>query len=93
VETMLRKRFQTARTILRNWKAGLDLAEISANLLEAAQLVPMHKLPSRQVILLREGQPNMPALRSILVYFTTLLTPNQLSAGDPRRSRPPGFIK
>jgi hypothetical protein len=76
-----------------DWKAGLDLAEISANLLEAAQLAPMHKLPSRQVILLREGQPNMSALRSMLEYFTSLLAPYQLPAGDPRRSRPPGFIK
>jgi hypothetical protein len=76
-----------------DWKAGLDLAEISANLLEAAQLAPMHKLPSRQVILLREGQPNMPVLRSILVEFTSLLAPYQLPANDPRRSRPPGFMK
>jgi hypothetical protein len=76
-----------------DWKAGLDLAEISANLLEAAQLAPMHKLPSRQVILLREGQPNMPALRSILAEFTSLLISYQLPANDPRRSRPPGFVK
>lgn len=76
-----------------DWKAGLDLAEISANLLEAAQLAPMHKLPSREVILLREGQPDMPSLRSLLLYFTSLLAPDQLPANDPRRSRPPGFIK
>lgn len=76
-----------------DWEAGLDLAEISANLLEAAQLAPMHKLPSREVILLREGQPDMPSLRSLLLYFTSLLAPDQLPANDPRRSRPPGFIK
>ena len=75
------------------WKAGLDLAEISANLIEAAQLAPMHILPSREVILLREGQPNLPALRSILLNFNSLLDPYQLPANDPRRSRPPGFIK
>jgi hypothetical protein len=70
-----------------DWKAGLDLAEISANLLEAAQWAPMHKLPSRQMILLREGQPDMPALRSILENFTSLLAIYQLPAGDSRRSR------
>ena len=75
------------------WKAGLDLAEISANLLEAGQLAPMHKPPSREVNLLREGQPNMPSLRSLLLYFTSLLAPDQLPANDLRRSRPPGFIK
>ena len=75
------------------WDAGLDLAEISANLLEAAQLAPMHDLPSRQVALLRNGPPDMPALRSILQRFTSLLEPYELPAGDPRRSRPPGFIQ
>ena len=76
-----------------DWKTGLDLAEVSANLLEAAQLAPMHKLPSREVILLREGQPDMFALRSILLDFDSLLAPDQLPPNDPRRSRPPGFIK
>ncbi len=75
------------------WDAGLDLAEVSANLLEAAQLAPMHDLPSRQVALLRNGPPNLPALRSILQRFTSLLEPYELPAGDPRRSRPPGFIQ
>lgn len=74
------------------WDAGLGLAEISANLIEAAQLAPMHDLPSRQVALLRNGPPNLPALRSILQRFTSLLEPYELPAGDPRRSRPPGFI-
>jgi hypothetical protein len=72
-----------------DWKTGLDLAEVSANLLEAAQLAPMHNLPSRQVVLLRSGQPNMPVLRSTLERFTSLLEPYQLPAGDPRRSHPP----
>lgn len=76
-----------------DWAAGLDLAEISANLLEAAQLAPMHDLPSRRVERLRGGAPDMPALRTMLEEFTSLLEPYQLQAGDPRRSRPPGFIK
>ena len=75
------------------WDAGLDLAEISTNLIEAAQLAPMHDLPSRQVALLRNGPPNLSALRSILQRFTSLLEPYELPPGDPRRSRPPGFIQ
>jgi hypothetical protein len=69
-----------------DWNSGLDLAEVSANLLEAAQLAPMHQLPSRQVILLRNGQADVPALRSILEKYTALLEPYQLAPGDPRRS-------
>ena len=76
-----------------DWKTGLDLAEFSANLLEAAQLAPMHNPPTRQVDLLRSGSPNISALRSMLETFTSLLEPYQLPAGDPRRSRPPGFIR
>ena len=69
-----------------DWNSGLDLAEVSANLLEAAQLAPMHQLPSRQVILLRNGQADIPALRSMLEKYTALLEPYQLAPGDPRRS-------
>ena len=75
------------------WDAGLDLAEVSANLLEAAQLAPMHDPPSRQVVLLLNGPPDIPALRSILQRFNSLLEPYELPPGDPRRSRPPGFIQ
>ena len=39
-----------------DWHAGLDIAEVAANLLESAQLVPLHELPTRQVELLRRGQ-------------------------------------
>jgi hypothetical protein len=76
-----------------DWETGLDLAEISANLLEAAQLVPMQDLPSRQVELLRSSRPNVPALRVVLDKLTSTLDRYRLPAGDPRRSRPPGFIK
>lgn len=76
-----------------DWATGLDLAEISANLLEAAQLVPMHDLPSRRVELLRGSQQNMPALRAMIEEFTSLLEPYELPRADPRRSRPPGFIR
>ena len=71
-----------------DWSEGLDLAEISANLAEAAQLAPMHDLPSRQVQLLRNGSPDMPALHALLVKLTALLEPYQLAPNDPRRSQP-----
>ena len=76
-----------------DWKAGLDLAEISANLLESAQLVPMRELPSRRVELLRKGNADLPALRALLARFNSLMEPYQLPPGDPRHSRPPGFIR
>jgi hypothetical protein len=75
-----------------DWEKGLDLAEVSANLIEAAQLAPMHILPSRQVILLRNGRRDMPALRALLEKFTSILEPYELPPGDPRRPRPPGFM-
>jgi hypothetical protein len=76
-----------------DWATGLDLGEISANLLEAAQFVPMHDLPTRRVELLRGGRPDVPALRALLEKFTSTLDLYRLPAGDPNHSRPPGFIK
>jgi len=76
-----------------DWQSGLDLAERSANLLEAAQLVAMHDPPTRQVELLRKGQPDMPTLRALIEKFTAILEPYQVPEGDPRRSRPPGWIR
>lgn len=75
------------------WEAGLDLAERSANLVEGAQLIAMHDPPTRQVGLLRRGQPDMPALRALVEEFTGILEPYQLPVGDPRRSRPLGWIR
>ena len=70
-----------------DWKTGLDLAETSANLLESAQIAPMHDLPTRKVDLLRAGQPDLAALRATLEKFTSLLEPYQLAPRDPRRAR------
>jgi len=75
------------------WASGLDLAERSANLLEAAQLIAMHDLPTRQIALMRKGQPDMPALRSLVQKYTATLEAYQVPEGDPQRSRPPGWIK
>ena len=66
-----------------DWQLGLDLAERSANLLEAAQLIAMHELPTRQRGFVGKGQPDMPALRSLVQKFTTILEPYQLPEGDP----------
>jgi hypothetical protein len=70
------------------WDAGLDLAEISANLLEAGQLIAMYDPPTRTVDLLRKGAPNVPALRAAIEKYTAILEPFQLPEGDPRRGRP-----
>lgn len=76
-----------------DWKTGLDIAEKSANLLEAAQLIAMHDLPTRQVDLLREGKPDIATLRTLLEKFTGILEGYQVPVGDPRRDRPPGWIR
>ena len=70
-------------------EVGLDLAEISANLLEAGQLIAMYDPPTRTVDLLRKGAPNMTALRTAIEKYTAILEPHQLPAGDPLRGRPP----
>jgi hypothetical protein len=76
-----------------DWDVGLDLAERSANLLEAAQLIAMHDLPTRQVDLLRKGQPDLPGLRALVQKWTGILEGYQVPAGDPQRDRPAGWIR
>jgi hypothetical protein len=71
------------------WDAGLDLAEISANLLEAGELIAMYDPPTRKVDLLRRGAPDLAALRAVIEKYTATLDPFQLPPGDPRRGRPP----
>lgn len=58
-----------------DWNDGLRIAEMEANILEAAQLVPMRILPTRTVYLLRAGPPNMPALRAAIQQYVALLEP------------------
>jgi hypothetical protein len=76
-----------------DWKTGLDLAERSANLLEAAQLIAMHDLPTGQVKLLREGKPDIVALRTLVEKLTGILEGHQVPMGDPRRDRAAGWIQ
>lgn len=75
------------------WEAGLDLAEVSANLLEAGQLIAMYDPPTRTVGLMRKGAPNMAALRAALEKYTALLEPFQMEKTDPRRGRPAANLK
>ena len=58
-----------------DWHAGLDIAEVAANLLESAQLVPLHELPTRQVELLRRGRENHPDLKTLLENDIVALQP------------------
>ena len=58
-----------------DWHAGLDIAEVAANLLESAQLVPLHELPTRQVATLRRGKEDRPALRTLLEKDIAALQP------------------
>ncbi len=58
-----------------DWKSGLDIAEVAANLLESAQLVPLRELPSRQVAALRRGQEDRQALKTLLEKNIVALQP------------------
>lgn len=57
------------------WEEGLDLAETAANLLEAGELIAMRDPPTRQVDLMRKGQPHLPALRALLQKYIEILEP------------------
>ncbi|MBZ5516768.1 MAG: hypothetical protein LAN62_18345 [Acidobacteriia bacterium] len=61
-----------------SWAEGLDLAEEAANLLEAGQLIAMRDPPTRQVDLMRQGQPDLPALRALLAKYIEILEPYKL---------------
>jgi hypothetical protein len=60
-----------------NWDEGLKQAEIEANILETAQLVPMREPPSRAIELLRAGAPNIPALQELVRRYIAVLAPYQ----------------
>jgi hypothetical protein len=70
------------------WEAGLRLAEVSANILEAGELIAMYDPPTRTVNLLRKGAPNLPALRAAIEKYTAILEPFQIPQTDPQRGRP-----
>lgn len=66
-----------------NWFDGMVIAETEANTLEAAQLVGMRDLPTRQVELLRAATPDIPALRLLIQKFSTELAPNATPGQTP----------
>jgi len=57
------------------WDQGLDLAETAAHLMEAGELVPMRDPPTRAVSLMRQGRPDLPALRELLANYINILEP------------------
>ena len=63
-----------------SWKDGLNLAETAAHLMESAELVPMREPPTREVELMRQGKPDLPALRALLKKYIEILEPYRLPA-------------
>ena len=59
------------------WNEGLKQAEIEANILEAAQLVPMREPPTRALALLRNAPLDIPALQALVRRFVSILEPYQ----------------
>lgn len=62
------------------WDEALTQAEIAANLMESGQLVAMNVPPTWEVAQLREGEPDIAALRALLRKFVGILTPYMLPA-------------
>lgn len=58
-----------------DWNAGLQAAELAANMLQANQLMAMREPPVRTVAILRAGQPDIPALRKVVQQYVSLLEP------------------
>jgi hypothetical protein len=58
-----------------DWAEGLEIAEIEANMLEANQLIAMRVPPTRTIKLLRDGAPDMAALKAAMTQYGALLRP------------------
>ena len=59
----------------RTWKAGLDIAETAAHLLESGELAAMRTPPTWQVEMLRQGEINMKSLEKLIISFRDQLEP------------------
>ncbi|RQW81334.1 MAG: hypothetical protein EHM79_19675 [Geobacter sp.] len=59
----------------RTWENGLDIAEISAHLLEAGELTAMRVPPTWEVETLRQGEVDMKALKELIIKFRGQLEP------------------
>jgi hypothetical protein len=57
------------------WKEGLDIAETAAHLMEAGELVPMRIPPTWEVSMMRKGETDMPALKTLLKRYIETLKP------------------
>jgi hypothetical protein len=60
------------------WKDGLDLAETAAHLLEAGELTAMRIPPTQEVEMLRQGEVNLKALKSLIIKFKDQLEPYRI---------------
>ncbi|MGO8764380.1 MAG: hypothetical protein ACLQSR_04500 [Limisphaerales bacterium] len=58
-----------------DWRTGLNIAETAANLLESAQLVPLHELPTSKVEKLRRGPEDRATLKTLLENDIVSLRP------------------
>lgn len=62
----------------RKWKEGLDIAETSANLLEAGELTAMRIPPTWEVEMLRHDETNFKALEELIKKFKDQLVPYKI---------------
>jgi hypothetical protein len=60
-----------------DWNEGLKQAEIEANILETAQLVPMREPPTRTLELVRNAPTDIPALQALVRRYVAILEPYQ----------------
>jgi hypothetical protein len=63
----------------RKWNEGLDIAETSANLLEAGELTVMRIPPTWEVEMLRQGEIKIKALKELIIKFKDQLEPYKIS--------------
>ncbi len=58
-----------------DWNKGLDLAETAANLMESSQTVAMITPPTYEVEMLRKGEEDKQALKTLLEKYVRTMTP------------------
>jgi hypothetical protein len=66
----------------RTWKDGLDIAEISAHLLEAGELTAMRIPPTWEVEKLRQGEVDMKTIEELIIKFKGQLEPFKKSSAQ-----------
>ena len=62
----------------KDWDTGIHIAEVGANMLESAQLAPMHDSPNAEVNRLRQSH-DLAALKALLDKQYKLLKPYKKS--------------